>query len=108
MNTPTIPESIEYVLNKLDSVTLLQGTAGTKPRGNFEKELVRKIGKTRKLLQEAGNGNCLISIDGGVSYENAPVFKKAGADMLVLGSNTIYKKGSDTESQIRKLREILA
>jgi len=87
---PATPLSVlDYVLEKVDFVLLM----GVNP-GFAGQRLVpitlRKIADCRRFLDERGFTHIAIQVDGNVSFENIPKMVAAGADILVLGSSSLY------------------
>ncbi len=87
---PATPFSVlDYVLEKVDFVLLM----GVNP-GFAGQRLVpitlRKIADCRRFLDERGFTHIAIQVDGNVSFENIPKMVAAGADILVLGSSSLY------------------
>ena len=70
---------------------------------SFIKHTLDKI-KTLKQLKEERNYNYLIEVDGGINNETAPLVKKAGADMIVVGSYLV--KQPDLSKAIEELKNI--
>ena len=58
------------------------------------------------MLDESGHGNLSIEVDGNVNYEKAPLMRKAGADIFVVGTSSILGPGDLTEN-ITKMRNLL-
>ncbi len=76
-------------------MTVEPGFGGQK----FMPEQVEKI----RLLRAAGYRG-VIAVDGGVSLENAPLLKEAGADWLIMG--TSYFRAEDPAMVARKVVEM--
>ncbi|MBU1862799.1 MAG: ribulose-phosphate 3-epimerase [Candidatus Omnitrophica bacterium] len=90
-----IDERVKQFLPILDVVLIMSvepGFGGQK----FMPEAVPKIIELRKLYKG------LISIDGGINAEYAPVVRKAGVDVLVAGTAVFGQK--DRAKAIEKLR----
>jgi len=49
-----------------------------------------------------------IEVDGNVSFENAAKMRRAGADIFVAGSSSIFRKDMTLEEGIKRLREALS
>lgn len=103
---PDTPETvITPYLPLLDGVLLMTvypGFAGQKMvEGSLE-----KITRTRVLLDEAGRPDCRIEVDGNVNYEKAPLMRKAGADIFVVGTSSVLGPG-DLNENIRKMKNLL-
>ena len=45
-----------------------------------------------------------IEVDGNVSFENAELMSKAGANIFVAGSSSVFMKGFEIEENIKRLR----
>ncbi len=94
LNPATPPETLEYVINKLDLILVMSvnpGFGGQKFIENTYKKTLRL-----KELIERKNSEALIQIDGGVNYETAKKLFDCGADILVAGS---FIFNSDNSSQ---------
>ena len=92
---------LEEVLEDIDGVlvmTVNPGFAGQKlvPSG------LKKITKVREYLDNNGREDACIEVDGNVSFTNAELMSKAGADIFVAGTSSIFN-GNIIES-IHKLR----
>lgn len=78
--------------------------------GFYGQKLIRytidKIYETKELLKEQCLKNHLIEVDGNVSFENAVLMKKAGADIFVAGSSSIFNE-KDIELACKKFRDYL-
>ncbi len=104
---PDTPETvITPYLPLLDGVlvmTVYPGFAGQKMvEGSLE-----KITRTRRLLDEAGRPDCHIEVDGNVNEEKAPLMRRAGADIFVVGTSSVLGPG-DLNENIRRMRNLLA
>ena len=89
LNPATPLNVLDYVLEKLDFVlvmTVNPGFAGQK----LIPQTLRKIADCRRYLDERGFTGIPIQVDGNVSFENIPKMIAAGADILVLGSTSLY------------------
>lgn len=95
---------IEEVLDDVDAILLMTvnpGYAGQK----LVPQTLDKIRRLRAMLDESDRENVLIEVDGNVSFENAVKMRKAGADIFVCGSSSIFSKGATVEENIKKFRE---
>jgi len=91
---------LEYIVADVDMVLLMSvnpGFGGQK----FIPSVIDKIKELRELA-ERKNPSLLIEIDGGVNDKNAPLLKKAGADILVAGS--FIFKSRDYKKAIESLK----
>ena len=94
---------LEEVLDDIDGVLIMTvnpGFAGQK----LVPQTLEKITRVRKLLDENGKKASEIEVDGNVSFENAVKMSKAGADIFVCGTSSIFAKTGTIEENIRKTR----
>lgn len=100
---PATPLSVlEYVLEKLDFVLIMTvnpGFAGQR----VVPQTLRKIADCRRYLDARGFEHVPIQVDGNVSFENIPKMVAAGADILVLGSSSLYHPGSTLWQNARQV-----
>jgi ribulose-phosphate 3-epimerase len=68
---------------------------------------INKIEKLKCILQKRKLSNVLIEVDGNVSYENAILMRKAGADMFVVGTSSVFKHQNDIETELYQFRQML-
>ncbi|MBR3965945.1 MAG: ribulose-phosphate 3-epimerase [Clostridia bacterium] len=98
---------LEEVLDDIDGVLIMTvnpGFAGQK----LVPQTLDKITRVRKLLDENGKKASEIEVDGNVSFENAEKMKKAGADIFVAGTSSVFKKDLTLTNGIIKLRSFIA
>lgn len=94
-NPATPLHYLDHVLDKLDLILIMSvnpGFGGQK----FIPEALNKLRAVRKRLDDSGNNNILLEIDGGVKVDNIAEIARAGADTFVAGS-AIYNAGKDTD-----------
>ncbi|MGZ0018900.1 ribulose-phosphate 3-epimerase [Nitrosomonas sp. wSCUT-2] len=93
---PATPLSyLDHVLDKLDLILIMSvnpGFGGQK----FIPEALNKLRAVRKRLDDSGNNNIMLEIDGGVKVDNIAEIARAGADTFVAGS-AIYQAGKDSD-----------
>jgi ribulose-phosphate 3-epimerase len=80
---------LDHVLDKLDLILIMSvnpGFGGQK----FIPEALNKLRAVRQRLDDSGNKNILLEIDGGVKVDNIAEIARAGADTFVAGS-AIYQ-----------------
>lgn len=101
---PATPLSVlDYVLDDIDAVLLMTvnpGFAGQK----LIPQTIGKIADCRRYLDERGYGSIEIEVDGNVSFENTVKMSKAGADIFVCGTSSVFVSDDITEN-ILKVRE---
>ena len=94
---------VEKHLDEIDLVLIMSvepGFGGQK----FMPEVLNKTKILREIIEKR-NLKVDIEIDGGINFENCPLVKKAGANIIVSGS-TIFKENSgDLKKNIEILRK---
>lgn len=106
INPATPIYAISEILDDIDGVLIMSvnpGYAGQKmvPRS------IEKIKEMRRFLDENGRPDAEIEVDGNVSIENAIKMRKAGANILVLGTAIQSKTDLFTQEDIQCLRELI-
>lgn len=106
INPATPIESIREVLDQIDMVlvmTVNPGFAGQKiVPGAFD-----KIARTRTYLDELGYTDIKIEVDGNCSFENVPKMYRAGAEIFVVGTSSVFSKDCTVEQGTKKLLSLL-
>lgn len=86
-------DSIKYLLPELDYINIMSvkpGFFGQK----FIKSVLEKIVILKKMINK--KKLCIpIEVDGNINEENAKLCIQKGAEILVLGSSSIFKKGQN-------------
>ncbi|MCS7242602.1 MAG: ribulose-phosphate 3-epimerase [Candidatus Caldatribacterium sp.] len=103
LNPATDPGFLRYLLPYVDLVlcmTVDPGFVGQK----FIPEVVAKIRTVRDIAQELGV-EVDIAVDGGISEETVPLLKKAGANIFVAGTSSIFSGKEDLEVAARRFGE---
>ena len=98
-------EHIKYLLPDVSLVCVMTVNPGYAGQ-NLIPQTLPKI----KELADYISGQGLqveIEVDGNVSWKNIPVMIKAGADVLVAGSSSIFKAGEDLEKNIVRIRNLI-
>ena len=92
---------LDEVLDDIDGVlvmTVNPGFAGQK----LVPSTLKKITKVREYLDQNGKTDALIEVDGNVSFINAELMNKAGANIFVAGTSSIFNE--NLSESIHKLR----
>lgn len=106
INPATPCTAVENVLHTIDAVlvmTVNPGFAGQK----LIAPTLKKIEYLRHYLDENGYSNIEIEVDGNVSFENAVLMKKAGANIFVGGTSSIFSRNFSLTDGISKLRNVI-
>ena len=82
-------------------MTVSPGFAGQK----FIKQTLGKIENIRKMANDR-NPNMMIAVDGNINENTIPGCVKAGADVLVAGTSSIFKgDDADYKELIQKMKD---
>jgi len=100
----TPPESLRYIMEKLDVVTVVGIDVFSLGKWQFIPSQLGKIKEIRHLISQKGLQTDL-QVDGGVTLDNAEEITRAGANVLVVGSALF--KSSDMTQAVASLREIM-
>ena len=106
INPGTAASVILPMLSVMDGVlvmTVNPGFAGQK----LAESTLSKISEVRALAEAAGKTDLLIETDGNVSFENAVRMSRAGADIFVAGTSSIFRKDMTLAEGLKKLNECI-
>jgi len=101
LNPATSPDMIPWVAQQLDLVLIMTVNPGYSGQKHIS-DMNGKIRTVRRMLEEAGRGDVLISVDGGVDSSNAGTLVSAGASVLVSGS--YITSSSDRAQAVKTLK----
>lgn len=103
-NPATSLNTVKYLLEEIDLIMLMAINPGIVGHKLIPK-MLNKIVDAKNMIEEK---NILIAVDGGVNPESAPVMLKNGANMLVCGSQTIFRSHeAPIDKKIADLKRIL-
>jgi ribulose-phosphate 3-epimerase len=89
--SPATPlTSLEYIIEDIDLVLIMTVNPGYKGQP-LVPQAIRKIGDLKKMIQDL-ELDIKISVDGNVNPITIPEMVSAGADILVLGSSSLFRK----------------
>lgn len=105
-NPGTSLSLIDAVVDEIDGIlvmTVNPGFAGQKLVANT----LSKITAARQLLDSRGKYDCSVQVDGNVSFPNACLMRKYGADIFVAGSSSVFQKEFSIAEGVEKLRRAI-
>ena len=105
LNPATSEETLRYVAGDIDVVLVMSVNPGFGGQSFLDTQ-TEKVRRLRRLLDDAGNTEAIIEVDGGVTPETIGALAKAGATAFVAGS-AIFKRPSYAEA-IAALRKSAA
>jgi ribulose-phosphate 3-epimerase len=94
-NPATPLHYLDHVLDKLDLILIMSVNPGFGGQ-QFIPEALNKLRAVRQRIDESGNKEIMLEIDGGVKVDNIAEIARAGADTFVAGS-AIYHAGKDSD-----------
>ena len=94
-----IADLVDYV-DMILIMTVEPGFGGQ----SFMHEMMVKVEKARKYLDQKGLRSSWLQVDGGISLETISLARRAGADTFVAGS-AVYRS-EDPAAMVEKLREL--
>lgn len=104
LNPATTLHTIEEIVNDIDLLLIMSVNPGFGGQ-SFIPYCIEKIKKARNLIENR-NKKVLIEVDGGIKLDNSSTVVKAGADILIMGSEFFGQK--DYKEFMKKLRKILS
>jgi len=102
LNPATPVNTIEEIIHYIDYVLIMSvnpGFGGQK----FIPQVMNKIPKLKKLMEETNRNNILIEIDGGINRNNIREVSEYGVNIFVAGS-AVFNNGN-IEENVRVLKE---
>ena len=99
INPSTPTDVLKEIINDVDQVLVMSvnpGFGGQK----FLEHSYRRLGEVKALVPK--NRDVRIEVDGGVSPDNAPALKSAGAGVLIAGTSVF--KSKDIATAVKKLK----
>lgn len=99
-------DSVRHLLPLVDQILIMTVSPGYQGQ-KLLPFCVPKIAECRALLDELGSG-ADIEVDGNVSWENVPAMVAAGADVLVVGSSSLFDRGRVSAQSLSRLRVLVA
>ncbi len=98
---------LDEILPQLDMLLIMSvnpGFAGQK----LVYSSIEKIRKAKKMIEERGLEHILIQVDGNCSFENVPKMYEAGADIFVVGTSSVFKRGQSVAEGTKRLRALIS
>lgn len=103
LNPSTPLEMIKHVLDKLNVILIMTVNPGFGGQ-EFITTMIEKITQAREIVDKNGKG-IDIQVDGGINIKNIETVNKAGANILVVGSEIFEAK--NPENMIRDIQKKL-
>lgn len=102
LNPHTPLNVLDYVLDDLDLLLIMTVNPGFQGQ-KLIPQMLGKVADARRLLDSTGRSLDLM-VDGNVSLDNAGQMARAGANMLVGGTSSIFMKGLTIAQGVARLR----
>ena len=101
LSPATTLTSLEYIIEDIDLVLIMTVNPGYKGQP-LVPQAIRKIRDLKKMIKDLGL-DVKISVDGNVNSDTIPDMVAAGADILVLGSSSLFRKDIPIREAISKV-----
>jgi ribulose-phosphate 3-epimerase len=105
VNASTPINNLEPILEYVNQVTLMAINPGIVGH-TLIPNIYPRIEELRTLIDRK-NLSVSIVVDGGVTFENATLLKSAGANVIVCGAGTLFKKPESIENNYNFLKSTL-
>ena len=98
-------ESVKHLLPIVDMVCIMTVNPGYAGQAliPFCMDKLKELDEWRKEFYP----ELLIEVDGNVSWENIPPMLEKGADVLVLGTSSVFEKNNPRKNSYQRLNEII-
>lgn len=106
LNPGTPLSVLEYLVDEIDGLLIMTVNPGFSGQKLVEATL-QKITDAKAFLAAHGREDVLIEVDGNVNFPNAERMRKAGADIFVAGTSSIFNPSAPLEELIAKLRSVV-
>ncbi len=97
---------LDYLYDDIDMVLIMTVNPGFSGQKMIPAAL-EKISDLKAHLKSINRRDILIEVDGNVSFENAPAMARAGADIFVGGSSSIYRPEGSFADHVSRLRNLI-
>lgn len=91
LNPATPLQCAEYILDRIGMLLIMTVNPGFAAQ-KITPSGLEKIENTKDFLLAKGRPEILVEADGNCSLENIPRMQRAGADVLVVGSSSVFSK----------------
>ncbi len=102
VNPATPINTLEEIIHYIDFVLIMSVNPGFSGQ-KFIPQVLGKIPKLKKLMEETGRTDLIIEIDGGINKDNIREISELGVDIFVAGSSIFG--APDKKEAIRVLKE---
>lgn len=106
INPATPIEVLSEVMEELDMILIMSVNPGFASQ-KIVKSSFDKIKRTRNMLSDRNLNNVKIEVDGNCSFENVPKMYKAGADIFVVGTSSVFRKDMGICEATQKLFRLI-
>lgn len=102
INPQTSCDEILKFVDDIDMVLLMMVNPGFAGQ-SLVPGCIEKIQILSDKLDQMGYSHIIIEADGNCSFKNIPHMYRAGADMLVVGTSSVFKKGQTIQEGIKQI-----
>lgn len=106
VNSSTPIQAIEHFFPVVDMVMLLTFDAGQRLNIPGVKDYIcRKITESRQICEWIGKTDLPIECDGGITFDDVRRFSTLGANIFVLGKDSVFAQPESISKKIQQLRD---
>lgn len=105
LNPSTPVDHLKYVIDSVDYINIMTVNPGFAGQ-SFIPLMYQKIKEVKEMVDRSGL-TIDIQVDGNIGYETIPNAVKNGANMLVCGTSSLFKKDISTEEAVIQLRHFI-
>ena len=98
-------EGIRYLLQEADTVCVMTVNPGYSGQ-ELIPGMIEKIEEVSSCCEKMGY-TVEVEVDGNVSWKNLPKMLKAGANVFVAGTSSIFMRGTNIRENIRRFKSLL-
>jgi ribulose-phosphate 3-epimerase len=106
VNPATPLSTLDYLLDEVYMVLVMAVDPGFAGQSMIP-SAIGKIGQLKQKITQSGL-DVKIQVDGNVSFQNAPRMVLAGADILVAGSSSVFRKDMTISQGMEALRRCIS
>ncbi|MDR1180047.1 MAG: ribulose-phosphate 3-epimerase [Spirochaetales bacterium] len=107
LNPATPFTLLEHILDDIELVLVMTVNPGFSGQKLIPATL-EKIRCLRLWLDERGGNGVLIAADGNVSFDYAAYMRRAGADIFIAGSSSVFSPAGSIEDNYARLKNIIS
>ncbi len=106
LNPATSVSALDAVAEEIDAVLVMTVNPGFAGQKLIEAG-IKKIRAVRAKFDSLGRKDTIVEVDGNVSPDHARRMRRAGADLFVAGTSSVFRRGATIGEGMTELREYI-